>query len=567
MSDERSPKRLNRTSRRLTQERSQGASQAMLHATGLTTDDLAKAQVGIAGVWYDGNPCNMHLGHLAARVRASVADAELVGMRFFTVGVSDGISMGTDGMSYSLPSRELIADSVETAMGAHFYDGLVALPGCDKNMPGCLIAMARLNRPAFMIYGGTIRPGSRVDRHGDVVALDVVSAFQSYGEVLSGRITEEERRDIVAKACPGAGACGGMYTANTMAVAIETLGLTLPGSSSTPAEDPAKAAECDAAGAAIRRLLELDLKPRDILSRASFENAIVAITALGGSTNAVLHLLAMARAAGIALTLDDFQRVSDRTPLLADLKPSGRFVMADLHAVGGTPAVLRFLLDAGLIDGSTRTVTGRTLAENVADATLTDGQEVLRRLDQPLKATGHITILRGSLAPDGAVAKITGKEGLRFEGPARVFDDEESMLAAMSDPASLKGSVVVIRYEGPVGGPGMPEMLSPTSAIMGAGLGQDVALLTDGRFSGGSHGFIVGHVCPEAALGGPIALVRDGDRIVIDADARTLELDVEDAELARRRQAWTAPAPKVRQGWLAKYARLVGPASEGCVTD
>ncbi|MEO0322432.1 MAG: dihydroxy-acid dehydratase, partial [Myxococcota bacterium] len=463
--------------------------------------------------------------------------------------------------------RELIADSVETAMGAHFYDGLVALPGCDKNMPGCLIAMARLNRPALMIYGGTIRPGSRMDRRGEKVALDVVSAFQSYGEVLAGRITEEERQDIVAKSCPGAGACGGMYTANTMAVAIETLGLTLPGSSSTPAEDPGKAAECDRAGEAIRRLLELDLKPRDILTRAAFENAMVAITALGGSTNAVLHLLAMAQAAGVPLGLDDFQRVSDRTPLLADLKPSGRFVMADLHAVGGTPAVLRVLLEAGLLDGSTRTVTGKTLAENVAEAQLAEGQEVIRGLDAPIKPTGHITILRGSLAPDGAVAKLTGKEGLRFEGPARVFDDEESMLEAMRDPESFRGAVVVIRYEGPVGGPGMPEMLSPTSAIMGAGLGQDVALLTDGRFSGGSHGFIVGHVCPEAAHGGPIALVRDGDRIVIDAEAHTIELEVDDAELARRRAAWTAPEPKVRQGWLAKYARLVGPASQGCVTD
>ncbi|MEM9695492.1 MAG: dihydroxy-acid dehydratase, partial [Myxococcota bacterium] len=424
---------LNRTSRRLTQDRRQGASQAMLHAAGLSREDFGRAQVGIAGVWYDGNPCNMHLGELAARVRSSVVAEGLVGMRFFTVGVSDGISMGTDGMSYSLPSRELIADSVETAMGAHFYDGLVTLPGCDKNMPGCVIAMARLNRPSLMIYGGTIRPGSRIDRHGDKVALDVVSAFQSYGAALTGHITEDERRDIVAEACPGPGACGGMYTANTMAVAIETLGLSLPGSSSTPAEAPEKGDECDRAGAAMRLLLEQNLKPRDILTRASFENAMVAITVLGGSTNAVLHLLAMARAADVDLILDDFQRISDRIPLLADMKPSGRFVMADLHRVGGTPAVLKMLLDEGWLHGDAMTVTGRTLAENVAGAALSEGQKVLRPRAAPIKSTGHITILRGSLAPDGAVAKITGKEGLTFEGPARVFDDEEAMLEAVAD--------------------------------------------------------------------------------------------------------------------------------------
>ena len=560
--------KLNRTSARLTEHPAQGASRAMLHATGITPEQLGWPQVGIASVWYEGNSCNMHLGDLAQRVKTSVRAERMHGLRFHTVGVSDGISMGTEGMSYSLQSRDLIADSIETVMRAHFYDALVAIPGCDKNMPGCVIAMGRLNRPALMVYGGTIRAGRRTDAKGKEHKLDVVSAFQSYGELLAGRIDEATRNDIVAKACPGAGACGGMYTANTMATAIEAMGLALPHSASTPAEDPGKGAECDRIGAAIRRLLELDLRPRDIMTRAAFDNALVAIVALGGSTNAVLHLIAMAHSVDLELTLDDVQAVSDRVPLLADMKPSGRYVMEDLHRVGGVPAVLKMLLDEGLLDGSQPTVTGRTLAENLADEpSLTEGQDVIRPRSAPIKETGHLTVLRGSLAPEGAVAKITGKEGLSFRGTARVFDAEEDMLAALEQGGIQKGDVVVIRYEGPKGGPGMPEMLSPTAAIMGAGLGQDVALVTDGRFSGGSHGFIVGHVCPEAAVGGPIALVQDGDPIAIDAAARTIELGVDEAELDARREAWTPPAPKVTRGPLAKYVALVQSASRGCVTD
>ena len=563
-----SDRKLNETSARLTEVRSQGASQAMLHATGLTDEQLHQPQIGIASVWYDGNPCNMHLGDFAQSVRASVVGEGMVGMRFHTVGVSDGISMGTDGMSYSLPSREIIADSIETAMGAHFYDALVAIPGCDKNMPGCLMAMGRLNRPSLMIYGGTIRAGERVDASGEKVKLDVVSAFQSYGELLAGTIDEATRQDIVKKACPGPGACGGMYTANTMASAIEALGMALPGSSSTPATDPAKLEECRHAGAAIKKLLELDLRPRDIMTREAFENAMVVVTALGGSTNAVLHLLAMARTVDVPLTLEDFQAVSDRVPLLADLKPSGRFVMEDLHRVGGVPAVMKALLRAGALHGDCRTVTGATLAENLEGLPdLSEGQEVIRPWDQPIKATGHIAILRGSLAPGGAVAKITGKEGLRFEGRAKVFDREEDMLAAAEAGAIEKGHVVVIRYEGPKGGPGMPEMLGPTSVIMGAGLGKDVALITDGRFSGGSHGFIVGHVTPEAFVGGPIALVEDDDPIVVDATTREITLGVDEATLAQRRAAWRAPEPRITRGYLRKYALQVASASEGCVTD
>ncbi|MBX3248632.1 MAG: dihydroxy-acid dehydratase [Myxococcales bacterium] len=562
-----SPK-LNRTSARLTEPRAQGASQAMLHATGLRSEDLGKAQVGIGAVFYESNPCNMHLGDLSDEVKRGVEAADLIGYRFFSVGVSDGISMGTEGMSYSLPSRELIADAIETGMGAHFYDALVAVPGCDKNMPACVIAMGRLNRPALMVYGGTIRPGHRTTKAGEKVVLDVVSAFQSYGEYLGGHIDDDERADIVAKSCPGPGACGGMYTANTMATAIEAMGLTLPYSSSTPAEDPAKREECRAAGAAIRALLASDLKPRDIVTRASLENAMVVVTALGGSTNAVLHLLAIAHAFDLPLTLADFQAVSDRVPLLGDLKPSGRFVMEDLHHAGGTPAVLKYLLERGLLDGSAMTVTGKTLAENLAALPgLHEGQEVVVPLERPLKPSGHITILQGSLAPDGAVAKITGKEGLRFSGEAKVFDSEEEMLAAVERGEVRAGHVIVIRYEGPKGGPGMPEMLGPTSVIMGAGLGKEVALLTDGRFSGGSHGFIVGHVCPEAAEGGPIALVRDGDPIVIDAETRRIDVLVDEATLAARRAEWAPPAPKVTRGWLAKYTKLVGPASKGCITD
>jgi dihydroxy-acid dehydratase len=556
--------KLNRTSERITQPRSQGASQAMLLATGLREEDLDKAQVGIASCWFEGNPCNMHLLDLSAAVKEGVRAAGLVGMRFNTIGVSDAISMGTEGMSYSLQSRDLIADSIETVMRAQWYDANVSIPGCDKNMPGCLIAMGRVNVPSLMVYGGTIRAGGspRFEK------LDIVSAFQSYGEWVAGRLDEEGRREIVRFACPGAGACGGMYTANTMAAAIEALGMSLPGSSSTPAEDPAKAEECRRAGAAIKGLLERDLRPRDIMTREAFENAIAVVTALGGSTNAVLHLIAMARSVGVELSLDDFQRVSDRVPYLADLKPSGRFVMEDLHRVGGTPAVLKLLLERGALHGECLTATGRTLAENLAELPgLADGQQLIRPWHDPIKETGHIQILRGSLAPGGAVAKITGKEGLSFSGPAAVFDGEEAMLRALEQGRIRRGMVIVIRYEGPKGGPGMPEMLTPTSAIVGTGLGDAVALVTDGRFSGGSHGFLIGHVTPEAQEGGPIALVRDGDAIEIDAKRNTVELHVGPSELARRRAAWAAPPLKATRGTLYKYIRSVRSASEGCVTD
>ena len=554
---------MNKYSSRVTQPRSQGASQAMLYGIGLTDADLQKPQVGICSMWYEGNTCNMHLDRLAAEVKTGVQGAGLVGLRFNTIGVSDGLSMGTEGMSYSLPSRDLIADSIETVMGAQWYDALVTVPGCDKNMPGSVIAMTRLNRPALMVYGGTIRAG-----HAQGKPRDIISAFQSYGEYLAGVITDQQRLDIVRHACPGAGACGGMYTANTMAVAIEALGLSLPYSSSLPAEDPGKADECRRAGAAVRTLLERDLKPLDILTKKSFENALAMVMAVGGSTNAVLHLLAIAKAARIALTLEDFQRASDRVPLLADLKPSGTYVQEDLHAVGGTPAVMKYLLERGFLHGECLTVTGKTLAENLADAApLSPGQKVIQTVEDPVLPRGHIRILRGNLAPDGAVAKITGKEGERFAGPARVFDSEESMLAGLEHQEIARGSVVVIRYEGPKGGPGMPEMLTPTSAIMGAGLGKDVAMLTDGRFSGGSHGFIIGHITPEAQDGGPIALIRDGDRITIDANACELSVDLSDQELASRRAEWKAPAAKATSGVLGKYVRLVRSAAEGCVTD
>jgi len=535
----------------------------MLYGIGLTDADLQKAQVGICSMWYEGNTCNMHLDTLAAHVKEGVQAAGLVGLRFNTVGVSDGLSMGTDGMSYSLPSRDLIADSIETVMGAQWYDALVTVPGCDKNMPGSVIAMARLNRPALMVYGGTIRAG-----HAQGKPRDIISAFQSYGEYLAGTITDEQRLDIVRHACPGAGACGGMYTANTMAVAIEALGLSLPFSSSLPAEDPGKADECRRAGTAIRMLLERDLKPRDILTRKAFENAITMVMAVGGSTNAVLHLLAIAKAARVPLELSDFQTASDRVPLLADLKPSGTYVQEDLHAVGGTPAVMKYLLERGFLHGDCVTVTGRTLAENLAEAKpLATGQQIIQTIENPVLPRGHIRILRGNLAPTGAVAKITGKEGERFSGTAKVYDSEEAMLAGLENHEITKGHVVVIRYEGPKGGPGMPEMLTPTSAIMGAGLGKDVALLTDGRFSGGSHGFIIGHITPEAQDGGPLGLVRDGDHITIDASACTLTVDVSDDELSVRRQRWVAPTLKASSGVLAKYVRLVKSASEGCVTD
>ncbi len=554
---------LNKVSRRITQPRSQGASQAMLYATGMIDEDLNKAEVGIASVWWEGNPCNMHLNDLAAVVREGVQAAGLMGMRFNTIGVSDGISMGTEGMSYSLQSRDLIADSVETVMRGQWYDACITIPGCDKNMPGCVMGMARVNRPSLMVYGGTIK-GGRLDNQ----TIDIVSAFQSYGEYVAKKIDDDKRQQIVRNACPGAGACGGMYTANTMASAIEALGMSLPYSSSNPALDNAKREECLRVGEAIKLLLQKDIKPSDIMTREAFENAMVIVTVLGGSTNAVLHLIAMARAVGVPLTVDDFQAVSDRVPYLADLKPSGKYVMEDLHNVGGVPAVMKYLLENSFINGDCLTVTGKTIAENLADVPgLKDGQEIIRLLDKPIKSTSHIQILKGNLAPGGAVGKITGKEGVRFSGPARVFDSEEDMLAALEQGKIQNGDVIVIRYEGPKGGPGMPEMLTPTSAIMGAGLGSDVALITDGRFSGGSHGFIIGHVVPEAQEGGPIGLVKDGDRITIDADKNELSVDVSDEEMAARKKAWSAPSYKATRGTLYKYIKNVRDASQGCVTD
>ena len=535
----------------------------MLYATGLSEADMDKPQVGIASVWLEGNPCNMHLLKLADRTREGVRAAELVGMRFNTIGVSDGIAMGTEGMSFSLQSRDIIADSIESVMVAQWYDANISIPGCDKNMPGCLMAMGRLNRPALMVYGGTIHAGQLRDQK-----LDIVSAFQSYGEFLSGTISEEERQSVVRHSCPGAGACGGMYTANTMASAIEALGMTLPYSSSTPAEDPQKLDECFRAGSAIRVLLEKDIKPRDIMTRSAFENAIVVVSVLGGSTNAVLHLIAIARSVGVPLTIDDFQSVSNRAPLLADFRPSGPYVMGDLHSVGGLPAIIKMLLEEGLMDGDCITVTGKTVRENVeALPSLAPSQKIVRPMKRPLKSTGHLQILKGNLAPEGAVAKLTGKEGVRFSGPAKVFDSEEEMLLALENKRIEKGDVIVIRYEGPKGGPGMPEMLTPTSAIVGAGMGKDVALITDGRFSGGSHGFLVGHITPEAQEGGPIALVLDGDRITIDAERNSLHLGVSDAELGARRSRWQMPPYKANRGTLAKYIRLVKSASLGCVTD
>lgn len=556
--------KINKISSNITQPKSQGASQAMLYGTGLNEEDMNKAQVGIASVWYEGNTCNMHLMDLATKVKEGVIAAGLVGMRFNTIGVSDGISMGTRGMSFSLQSRDLIADSIETMMGAQWYDANISLPGCDKNMPGCLIAMGRLNRPALMIYGGTIKPG--YDKSNKT--LDIVSAFQSYGQYITGTISEEERQDIVRHACPGAGACGGMYTANTMASAIEALGMSLPYSSSVPAEENGKLEECFHAGVAIRNLLEKNIKPRDIMTREAFENAMVIVMALGGSTNAVLHLIAMARAVDVDLTIDDFQKVSERVPFLADLKPSGQYVMEDVHNIGGTPAIMKYLLEKGLINGNCLTVTGKTVAENLANLPgLKTGQQIIHPLENPIKPTGHIQILKGNLAPGGAVAKITGKEGLSFTGPAKVYDCEEEMLSALERKEIVKGDVVVIRYEGPKGGPGMPEMLTPTSAIVGAGLTKDVALLTDGRFSGGSHGFIVGHIVPEAQEGGPIALIKNGDMITIDAKNNTLSVAISEQEIDQRHEQWTMPSYKATRGTLYKYIKNVKNASKGCVTD
>jgi dihydroxy-acid dehydratase len=555
--------KLNKYSSIITQQKSQGASQAMLYGTGMTEADMDKAQVGISSVWYEGNTCNMHLNDLAAKVKEGVSKAGLVAMRFNTIGVSDGISNGTDGMSYSLQSRDIIADSIETVMSAQWYDANISIPGCDKNMPGCVMAMGRLNRPSIMIYGGTIKPG-----HHKEEKLDIISAFQAYGEYIAGSIDDDERMQVVKKSCPGPGACGGMYTANTMASAIEALGMSLPYSSCTPAVDPEKEEECLRAGEAIKNLLEKDIKPRDIMTREAFENAIVIIIALGGSTNAVLHLIAMARAVDVDLSIDDFQAVSDRIPFIADLKPSGKYVMEDLHNIGGVPAVMKYLLEQGLINGDCLTVTGKTIKENLADVpALQEGQDIITPLDKPIKDSGHIRILKGNFAPEGSVAKITGKEGLTFSGPASVFDSEEDMIKALEENKIEKGSVIIIRYEGPKGGPGMPEMLKPTSAVMGAGLGKDVAMITDGRFSGGSHGFIIGHVAPEAQEGGPIALVKDGDTIIIDATKNSIDVDITDEEMAKRKSEWVMPAYKATRGTLYKYIKNVKSASEGCVTD
>ncbi|KAF2481618.1 dihydroxy-acid/6-phosphogluconate dehydratase [Neohortaea acidophila] len=560
---------LNSISRHVTQPKSQGASQAMLYATGLTEADMSKAQVGISSVWYSGNPCNMHLMDLSHKVKEGVQKAGLLPMQFNTIGVSDGISMGTKGMRYSLQSRDLIADSIETVMGGQWYDANISLPGCDKNMPGVIMAMGRANRPSIMVYGGTIAPGCGSKPRNS--KLDIVSAFQSYGQYIAGEIDEEERFDINRHACPGAGACGGMYTANTMASVIEVIGMTLPGSSSNPAVSKAKEQECLSAGAAIRNLLKEDIRPSDIITRRALEDAMVLVNITGGSTNAVLHLLAIAHSVGVQLSIDDFQSVSDRTPFLADLKPSGKYVMEDLYNIGGTPSLIKLLLKEGLIDGSRITVTGRTLAENVEKAPdFPADQDIIRPLSNPIKSTGHIQILRGSLAPGGSVGKITGKEGTVFTGKARCFDAEDDFIAALEAKTFKKGEkvVVIIRYEGPKGGPGMPEMLKPSSAIMGYGLGNDLALITDGRFSGGSHGFLIGHVTPEAQQGGPIGLVRDGDTITIDAEKRAIDIiDQSPEELERRKKEFQAPPLKYQKGTLYKYAKIVSDASHGCITD
>lgn len=555
---------LNRYSKVLTQDPTLPASQAMLYGIGLTEADMDKAQVGIASTGFDGNTCNMHLNALAAEVKTSVWDQELVGLIFNTIGVSDGISNGTKGMRYSLVSREVIADSIETVCGAHYYDGLIAVVGCDKNMPGSLMAMGRLNRPAIMVYGGSIAGGQWKGK-----SLNIVSAFEALGEKMAGKLSPEDFKGIVQHACPGAGACGGMYTANTMASAIEALGMSLPGSSSFPALSPQKQEECRTAGAAIRKLLELDLKPRDIMTRKAFDNAMTIVMALGGSTNAVLHLIAMAKSVGVTLTLNDFQSISDRTPLLADLKPSGAYLMEDLHRIGGTPIVMKYLLDNGFLDGSCMTVTGKTLAENLTGIPPLSfsGQQIIHPKEKPLKRTGHLQVLYGNLASQGAVAKITGKEGERFKGKARVFDDEFALAPSIAEGKIKAGDVVVIRYVGPKGAPGMPEMLKPTSLIMGAGLGKSVALITDGRFSGGSHGFVIGHVTPEAFDGGLLALVEDGDWIEIDVSKHEVNLLVEEKILSIRRSRYKPRPLPVQNGVLFKYAKQVKTAAEGCVTD
>lgn len=554
---------INKYSRNVTQDPTQPAAQAMLHAIGLNDEDLQKPFVGIASTGYEGNPCNMHLNDLSTFVKKGTKEADLVGLIFNTIGVSDGISMGTQGMRFSLPSRDIIADSIETVVQAMNYDALVTVVGCDKNMPGALMSMLRLDRPSILVYGGTIAAGCHNGKK-----LDIVSAFEAWGEKVAGTINEKEFKNVVHKACPGAGACGGMYTANTMASAIEALGMTLPYNSSNPAVNDAKEKECIEAGKALRYLLENDIKPSDIVTRKSLENAMRLVTILGGSTNAVLHFLAIAKAANVEFTLTDFQKISDTTPFIADLKPSGKFVMEDLHHVGGIPAVLKYMLANGLLHGGCLTVTGKTLAENLENVPdLKDGQEVIRTLEDPIKETGHLRILYGNLAQEGAVAKITGKEGLQFTGKAKVFNGEFETNNGIKNGMVEKGDVVVIRYEGPKGGPGMPEMLKPTAAIMGAGLGKDVALITDGRFSGGSHGFVVGHVSPEAQDGGTIALVQDGDIVTIDAVENTINVEISEEEIAKRKSNWKQPPLKESRGILYKYAKNVSSASQGCVTD
>lgn len=554
---------LNKYSKNVTQDPTQPAAQAMLHAIGLTDEDLKKPLVGIASTGYEGNPCNMHLNDLAQQVKKGTLEKDLVGLVFNTIGVSDGISMGTYGMRYSLPSRDIIADSMETVVQAMNYDALVTVVGCDKNMPGALMAMIRLDRPSVLVYGGTIASGCLRGKK-----LDIVSAFEAWGEKVAGTMNQKEFKEVIENACPGAGACGGMYTANTMASAIEALGMALPYNSSNPAIGKEKDQDCVQAGRALRHLLETDLKPSDIINHKSLENAVRFLTLMGGSTNAVLHFLAIAKAAKVDFTLDDFQRISDSTPFLADLKPSGKFLMEDVHRVGGTPAVMKFMLEHDMLHGDCMTVTGKTVAENLADLPgLSSGQKVVHSFDNPIKETGHIRILYGNLAENGAVAKITGKEGLVFTGPAKVFEDEFAANKGIGAGQVKKGDVVVIRYEGPKGGPGMPEMLKPTAAIMGAGLGKDVALITDGRFSGGTHGFVVGHVSPEAQEGGTIALIEDGDIITIDAEKNTISVDLSDEELNERRSQWQKPPLKVSRGSLYKYAKIVSSASEGCVTD
>jgi dihydroxy-acid dehydratase len=556
-------KELTKYSKAVTQDPTQPAAQAMLHAIGLTDEDFKKPFVGIASTGYEGNPCNMHLNQLAADIKKGVQKSDLVGLIFNTIGVSDGISMGTPGMRFSLPSRDIIADSMETVVEAMSYDALITVVGCDKNMPGALMAMLRLNRPSILVYGGTIAPGCHKDKK-----LDVVSAFEAWGEKVAGTITEAEFKTVVKKASPGAGACGGMYTANTMASAIEALGMSLPYNSSNPAVSDTKTAECARVGNALRHLIEEDIKPSDIVTKQSLENAVRLVTVLGGSTNAVLHFLAIAKAAKVDFTLSDFQRISDTTPFLADLKPSGKFLMEDLHNVGGVPGVLKYMLEQGMLHGDCLTVTGKTLAENLnAVEHLTPHQTVIHTVDHPIKETGHIRILYGNIASQGSVAKITGKEGVRFRGSARVFNGEFEANAGIAAGIVQKGDVVVIRYEGPKGGPGMPEMLKPTAAIMGAGLGKDVALITDGRFSGGTHGFVVGHITPEAQVGGGIALIKDGDIIQIDAELNTIHVEIDAQEFEERKEEWTAPPLKASRGALYKYAKTVSSASEGCVTD